>query len=208
MGVVEDWGLTPDELNEILSHRPSVRGMLMGFVAEYRLTQIHFADARIHRWTRYDDHDRNRKGDFWFTYHGTQFSVELKSLQSNSVQQTGDDEYSGSAQVDASDRRTVTLPNGEQLLTTCLVTAEFDILAINLFEFGQKWRFAFAKNADLPRSRHKKYTEEQRKFLLATSVPLTWPLSPPFRPEPFGILNELLFERRKVRKKPPGETAT
>lgn len=73
MGVVEDWGLTPAELNDILSHRPSVRGMLMGFVGEYRLSQMHFADARIHRWTRYDDHDRNRQGDFWFTYQGVQF---------------------------------------------------------------------------------------------------------------------------------------
>jgi hypothetical protein len=46
VGVVEDWGLTPEALNEILSHRPSIRGMLMGFVAEYRLSHMWFSDAR------------------------------------------------------------------------------------------------------------------------------------------------------------------
>ena len=31
MGIIEDWGLTPDELNFVLSERPSVRGILIGF---------------------------------------------------------------------------------------------------------------------------------------------------------------------------------
>lgn len=61
MGVVEDWGLTTQELNEILVSRPSARGMLFGFVAEYRLTKL-LTDSRIHALTRYDDHDRSKPG--------------------------------------------------------------------------------------------------------------------------------------------------
>lgn len=200
MGVVEAWGLTVEELDDILLHRPSLRGMLMGFVAEYRLSKRWFADARIHHWTRYDDHDRTRRGDFWFTYQGVTLSIELKSLQSNSVRHEND-VYSGIAQVDASDSKPVTLPNGDVVKTACLVVGGFDILAINLFEFGQKWRFAFCKNSDLPRSTFSKYTSEQQKYLLASSVRVTWPLQPPFRKEPFSILDELVTAKRKRRKK-------
>jgi hypothetical protein len=44
-------------------------------------------------------------------------------------------------------------------VTTNLVVGGFDLLAINLFEFGAEWRFAFAKNRDLPRSTFRKYTK-------------------------------------------------
>jgi len=195
MGVAEDWGLTLKELNDILSYRPSMRGMLMGFVAEYRLSEKWFSDARIHRWTRYDDHDRTRRGDFWFTYQGVTLSVEVKSLQSNSVRYENGI-YTGTVQVDASDSKPQLLPNGDTVKTACLITGGFDILAVNLFEFGQEWRFAFAKNADLPRSTFKKYTEEQRKYLLASSVKASFPILPPFRDEPFSILDELIAEKR------------
>ena len=78
--------------------------------------------------------------------------------------------------------------NGKTLETTCLVVGGFDIVAVNLFEFGQQWRFAFAKNSDLPRSKSPKYTLEQRKYLLGTGVKVTWPLEAPFRDEPLPAL--------------------
>jgi hypothetical protein len=172
----------------------------MGFLAEYRLSEMHFSDARIHHWNRYDDHDRTRRGDFWFTYRGVRLSIEVKSLQSNSVQKLEDGTFTGTVQVDASDSKIIKLPDGSSLKTACLLAGGFDILAVNLFEFEQKWRFAFAKNSDLPRSTYKKYTEYQRSCLLATSVRVTWPLQPPFRDEPFSILDELVAERRKPKK--------
>lgn len=171
----------------------------MGFVAEYRLSKMWFSDSRIHKWTRYDDHDRTRRGDFWFTYQGERISVEIKSLQSNSVRQSIES-FHGKVQVDASDSKSQLLPNGDIVKTACLIPGGFDILAVNLFEFGQEWRFAFAKNSDLPRTTHKKYTEEQRAHLLATSVAVSWPLASPFRAEPFSIMDEILAERRKSGK--------
>jgi len=71
---------------------------------------------------------------------------------------------------------------------------EFDLLAVNLFDFGEQWRFAFAKNADLPRSPSKKYTPEQRAYVLQTTPKISWPLKPPFRDEPFSLLDEMLLE--------------
>ena len=197
MGIVEDWGLTNDELNEILVTRPSVRGMLMGFLAEYRLSRMFFMDSRIHNLVRYDDHDRSKQGDFGFHYRGSSVSVSVKSLQSNSVRPDNGG-YEGRVQIDASDRRTVSLPNGEQLSTTCLVAGGFDLLAVNIFEFGHQWRFAFAKNSDLPRSTYRRYTETQRRYLLATSAKLRWPLEAPFRDEPFSLLDEITRDKRRT----------
>lgn len=98
--------------------------------------------------------------------------------------------------VSEPDRRTVALPDGSKLATTCLLAGGFDILAVNLFEFGHQWRFGFIRNKDLPRSRFRKYTDYQRKHLLATGVPVTWPLKPPFYGEPFTLLREIVRERR------------
>jgi hypothetical protein len=201
VGIVEDWALTNDELNEILVTRPSLRGMLMGFLAEYRLARTTFSDARIHGLQRYDDHDRTRPGDFGFTYHGTPITVSVKSIQSQSVRKVNGG-YAGKAQVDASDRRRVRLPSGKRLMTTCLLVGEFDLLAVNIFEFGHRWRFAFAKNADLPRSTYRRYTPAQQKCLLATSVRVTWPLQPPFRAEPFGLLDEIVRAKRRAPRRP------
>lgn len=71
---------------------------------------------------------------------------------------------------------------------------EFDLLAINLLDFGQQWRFAFVKNTDLPRSPYARYTAEQREHLLQTTPKISWPLQPPYRDEPFRLLDELASE--------------
>jgi hypothetical protein len=195
MGILEQWGVTLDEINDILAERPSVRGILLGFIAEYKLAQIWFSnDPRVDSLERYKNHDRTRAGDLGFRYKGVLVSVQVKSLQSSSVLKTKTG-YKGTFQCDASDRRLVRLPNGESVETTCLLVGGFDLLAVNLFEFGQEWRFAFAKNSDLPRTTSSKYTPEQRKFLLATSVRITWPLQPPFYEDPFTVLDTIVAEK-------------
>lgn len=195
MGVVEDWGVTPEDPNAIPAERPSVRGILPGFVSEYRLQRTVLSDSRIHKPVRYDDHDRSRPADFSFEYRGRTFTVEVESLQTKSVRPL-DGGFVGNCQVDASDKRSVTPPDGDVLETTCLVAGGFDILAINLFEFRQRWDHAFVRNDDPPRSRFGRYTEDQRRHLLATSVNVRWPLEPPFHDEPWPILEAMVRERR------------
>lgn len=78
-----------------------------------------------------------------------------------------------------------------------LLRNELDILAVNVFAFENKWRFAFARNAELPGSRFRGYPAYQRAQLLATMVEVAWPPRPPFRPEPFTLMNEILQERRR-----------
>ncbi|MBI4308167.1 MAG: restriction endonuclease [Chloroflexi bacterium] len=196
MGILENWDVTIEELNEIIATRPSLRGILIGFLAEYKISKLWFSDKRITDLIRYDNHDRQRHGDFGLTYRGVRISVQVKSLQTVSVQKTPKG-YTGTFQCDASDRRPARLPNGDVVETTCLVVGGFDLLAVNLFEFGQKWRFAFARNEDLPRTTHAKYTPEQQRHLLATSMRISWPLQAPFRDEPFILLDEIARTRRR-----------
>jgi hypothetical protein len=199
MAILEHWKLTADELDEIVSANPSLRGFMFGYVSEYKLKKMWFSNKRISNLMKYDNHDRTRKGDLNFTYNGVPMSIEVKSLQTRSIRKTSS-EHLGKFQCDASDRRPVTLPNRQKIETTCLVVGDFDLLAVNLFEFEQEWRFAFAKNKDLPRSRSSKYTPQQQKYLLSTLMEITWPLKAPFQPEPFQLLDEIALEKAKKQK--------
>lgn len=192
--VLDRWGLSAEELTAVVDENPSLRGMLLGYIAEQKLAKLLESHEHVTASRKDGDHDRRRKGDRVITYLGQQFIVELKSLQTNSVRKT-EAGWSGKTQVDASDRRSVQLPDGSELETTCLLAGQFDLLAVNLFAFGDEWRFIFAKNSELPRSAYRGYTEYQKRHLLATLVSVTWPPEPPFYGEPWELLREIGEER-------------
>lgn len=192
--ILERWQITAEELTEIVDTNPSMRGNMFGYVAEMKLRKMWFSSERITHSVKYDDHDRKKKGDLVVTYKGYSFIIESKSLQANSIKRIGD-KFSGTAQCDASDRRIVTLPDSSTVNTTCLLVGEFDLLAINIFAFTNEWRFLFAKNSELPRSKFRKYNDYQRQHLLASLVPIVYPSEPPLTDEPFALLDEIIAER-------------
>ncbi len=192
--ILERWNITLEELTDVVDQNPSLRGMILGYLAELKLDKIWFSDDRVSEISKHDDHDRKKKGDRVIRYKGHQFIFESKSLQTAMNTRTSDG-WVGKAQVDASDRRGVVLPDGSTVTTTCLLKGEFDILAVNVFSFENIWRFVFAKNADLPTSRYGRYTEYQRQHLLATLVEIHWPPRPPFSIEPFTLMNEMIQNR-------------
>ncbi|HTW90456.1 MAG TPA: restriction endonuclease [bacterium] len=188
--ILKRWDLTEQELTDIVRQNPSMRGLMLGYVAEYKLRKMHFSDPVFTNVHKADDHDRSRKGDLTVTYKGHEFRIECKSLQTNSVKKT-ETGYEGRYQCDASDRRTIKLRRGRSVETTCLRVGEFDIIAVNLFAFEEKWRFAFALNSDLPRSNYQKYPPAVRRQLLATLMPVTLPLEPPYVESPIPLLERL-----------------
>jgi hypothetical protein len=163
---------------------------MLGYIAEYKLRKMHFSDPIFGGVHKADDHDRSRKGDLTVTYNGQEFKIECKSLQTNSIRNT-DEGYEAKYQCDASDRRKVTLQNGKKIETTCLLVDEFDIIAVNLFSLEEKWRFAFALNEELPRSSFRKYPPSIRRQLLATLMPISWPLRAPYIESPIPLLGRL-----------------
>ena len=192
--ILDKWGINPDELTTLVAENPSLRGMLFGYVAELKYREMWLNHGGITSSFKHDDHNRNGKGDRVVTFQGQEFIVEVKSLQTNTIVKRGDT-WQAQAQVDASDRRTVVLPDGSEVLTTCLLKGEFDILAVNIFAFEDEWRFVFAKNSSLPTTNSKKYDAYQKQHLLATSVTVTWPPQPPFTADPYQLLEELYQER-------------
>jgi len=193
--ILDRWEITANDLTSAVDSNPSLRGMLFGYIAEMKLTKLLEVNAHVSSSFKFDDHDRSKKGDRVVIYNGQSFTVESKSLQTNSIRKQ-DGVWVGKAQVDASDRRKVELPTGKTVETTCLVVGEFDVLAVNLFAFEDKWRFIFAKNGDLPKTSFRGYRKGVRQFLLATLVTVTWPPTPPFHEDVFAVLEELIRERR------------
>jgi hypothetical protein len=169
---------------------------MLGYVAELQLKKYLTSFSDIRYLGKDDDHNRKNKGDCLIEYKGKQFRIEVKSLQTKTVNKiidkNGNVSYSGKTQVDASDRRIICLPDGSELNTTCLLRGEFDVLAVNCFMFEEDWRYVFSKNTDLPVSSYKSYTDYQRQHLIATLVPVTWPPVPPFYDTPIPVLDSLL----------------
>lgn len=193
--ILDRWGISVEEFTELIDQNPSLRGINLGYVAEKKFHDLFLGHPEITESLKDNDHDRGRKGDRRFRYRGHEFVVEVKSLQTNMCRDLGNDVWEGKSQVDGSDRRIVRFPDGTALNTTLLLRGEFDLLAVNCFAFGEKWRFAFAKNSDLPTSSFRKYTEEQRSQLIASLVPVTWPPRIPFFDNPFVLLDEIIKER-------------
>lgn len=192
--ILDRWDMTPEELTELVENNPSLRGMILGYLAELKLEKLWLSGDDVSEVTKHDDHDRKKKGDRVIRYKGQEVIFESKSLQSAMIEKT-EEGWIGKAQVDASDRREIVLPDNSRVTTTCLLKGEFDILAVNVFAFEEKWRFVFAKNSDLPTSNYRNYTPYQRQHLLATLVTVRWPPRPPFSDEPFTLMNEIIQER-------------
>lgn len=167
--------------------------MVLGYVAELQLKK-NLENKGIEYLGKSDDHDRKNKGDLRIRYKGHTFIVESKSLQTNSIKQI-DGVYTGKAQCDASDRRTVNLPDGSSLETTLLLYGEFDILAVNIFAFQEEWRFVYTKNQDLPHSKAKKYSATQQPHLIASLVTVGLPVEEPFTEDLTDLLDEIIKER-------------
>ena len=189
--VLDTWDISEQELTSIVDMNPSMRGFMIGYIAEYKLKKMHFSDNIWKNVRKDDDHDRKKKGDLVFLYKDHKFRVECKSLQTNSIKYEKG-VYTGNYQCDASDKRKVNLKNGETIETTCLLRGEFDLVAVNLFAFENKWRFAFALNKDLPQSKFKKYPLDIREQLLSTSMPISWPLQTPYKESPIPLLDYLI----------------
>lgn len=250
--ILETWDISPTYLTDLVNSNPSLRGMIVGYIAERKLMEVFDNHARTENHRKDDDHDRKKKGDLVVTYRGEEFRIEVKSLQTNTVEvqlpsgewlkvvskvEVGRSEspgltksgkqrkgkpihrwianpaylelpedfrlnacYRGAFQCDASDRRKIRMSNGDVVETTLLKVGEFDIVAAGLFGFRGKWEFGFALNEDLPRSTHGAYDEATRSELIASLIPITLPLQPPFVSDPFELLDQLV--ERRQRKKP------
>lgn len=194
--LLRDWSITAEELSEIVAENPSMRGLMFGYIAEYKLKKEWLLRPEFTNLTRPRSHDRTQKCDFLFAYRGLDVRLEVKCLDTPKVKYR-EGVYKGTFQCNASDTTEVILPNGKRLTTNCLVVGGFDVLAVCLFAFGNQWRFAFALNEDLPRTTWKRYSPKQQQYLLKSAMQITWPLQAPFVDDLFAVLDRLIAERMR-----------
>jgi len=186
--------IPPEDLVTAIKRAPSLRGMILGYIAEemfakHVLNAHHYSDVRKH-----DDHDRGaNKADRDFIYKGKRISVQLKSVQTNSINWRNDlNKLVAGVQNDGSDKRDVKLPNGETVTTTNYKVGDYEILAVPLFPFTGDWQFAYLLNRECKLTTSNKYTETQRKYLLATMEEITFPLTPPWSTDLNATIDRLL----------------
>lgn len=207
--VFEKWGFTAEEVSDLIEANPSFKGLVGGYLAEVQLRRMCFTDPRIEYMGKHDDHDRLNSGDLIIKYREHIFDIESKSLNGNKFKFI-DGVWYGNAQIDGSDSRPKKLPDGSMVGTVLLLYGTFDIVAVNLFEFEQEWRFVFAKNRDLLPSKHRKLTPEQQKYLIKSNQTVSWPPQAPWTTDVFRLMDEVIAER-EANPTPPvvvDETAT
>ncbi|CAL9291351.1 hypothetical protein SUDANB66_01893 [Streptomyces sp. SudanB66_2053] len=214
MGFLEDWDLSYDEINELLTDNPSLRSFVMGYAAEVKCRNMYFGrHPEVTDIYKPDDHDRTEKGDLIVTYRNHRFAVEVKSIQTVSMNpRKRSGKIEPSYQCDASDRRLVIFPDGSSVETTALLVGEFDIVAVNIHAFTGEWDFVFAKNEDLPtmdgatRGAAKNYTHYQQKRLIKTSISIDLEPGDPYVRDPFVLFDRIIDERE--RGEAPAQAAT
>lgn len=198
----ERLNITLEELQEVSLENPSLGGTINGYLGEIKLREYLANDSRITILPKPDDHDRSAKYDLPIEYKGRIFKIESKSLQTNSIKRSKkrtDIIYEATLQCDASDCRPIVLPNGKTVTTTCLQYGDFDILAVNMFKFNQQWEFAFALNCELPQSgkgsKKNPIPEDCQKYLMKTSIPITYPIEGIFVSDICILLDKIIETR-------------
>jgi len=66
--ILDVWGISEDYLSKVVYDNPSLRGMLVGYLAERKLWDLFVKDNRVDQLRKDDDHDRTKKGDLVFFY--------------------------------------------------------------------------------------------------------------------------------------------
>ncbi len=185
--------IPPEDLVLAIKRAPSLRGMILGYIAEEMFGKTVLRDPRITDVRQHDDHDReNNKVDTDFVFEGRRVSIQLKSLQTNSIVWREDlQALHGVVQNDGSDKRDVRLPNGDVVTTTNYRVGDYHILAVPLFPFTGTWEFAYKLNRNCRLTTSNKYTPEQQRYLLATTEEITYPLTDHWSTDLFATARSL-----------------
>jgi hypothetical protein len=175
-----------EALVQLITENPSLRGMTYGYVAEAAFVNF-LENLGITEHFKPDDHKKT-KSDRTFNLSGRQYTIQLKSLQTNSIREGEPGKFTAKVQNDASDARKIKLPNGRKITTTCYQVGEYDVLGVSLQPFAEEWRFAFKKNKDLKRTTSKKYSKTAQKMLLATLEDISFPLTADWTEDLLAVL--------------------
>lgn len=205
-----DWKLDEEEFNRIIDKNSNALSAIYGYVAEERLREAYLeGDDRVTELRSPADQDAADKGDWAFNWRGEPMKIEVKSLQTHTIEKVDSNQQTLTNNGDepvrykagfhlkgSSDQREVSY-EGETYNTTLMnvVDSDVDIMAVNLYKIKDEWDFGFLRVEDLPRSKGN-YPEGLREKLARSQIKLTIPLQEPFTKDLHELMDEILNERR------------
>ncbi|WP_181690844.1 hypothetical protein [Natronomonas sp. LN261] len=205
-----DWKLDPEEFNRIIDKNSNALSAIYGYVAEERLRESFLEDdERVTDLRSPADQDSADKGDWAFKWKGEPMKIEVKSLQTHTIEEVNKDQQAltddGSEPIQykagfhlkgTSDQRTI-IHEGNEYNTTLMNVddTDVDIMAVNLYKIKDEWDFAFLKVEDLPRSKGSSYPDSLRQKLARSQIKLTIPLQEPFTKSLYELMDEIVAER-------------
>lgn len=83
--ILRHWGITEQYFSSVVTDNPSLKGMIVGYIAERKLRDLLSTDPRVSGLRKDDDHDRTKKGDVVLEYRGHEFKIESKALQTTKM---------------------------------------------------------------------------------------------------------------------------
>jgi len=206
-----NWQLSPDEFNRIIDKNSNALSAIYGYVAEERLREMFLEDDdRVKLLRSPEDQDDDDKGDWAFQWRGEPMKIEVKSLQTHTIEEVDISQETltegggepvryraGFHLKGTSYQRTVEY-EGEEYETTLMNVekSDVDVMAVNLYKLKDEWDFAFIKVKDLPRSRGN-YPDGLKQQLAKSQIRLTVPLEDPFTTDIYGLMDQVVEEREE-----------
>ena len=83
--ILDEWDIDERYFTDVVRDNPSLRGIILGYVAERKLKDLFISSGKTDNHRKDDDHDRDKKGDLTLSYKGEEIILEVKSLQTNSI---------------------------------------------------------------------------------------------------------------------------
>ena len=184
-------GITIEILIEIMNENPSLRGMIQGYISEWKLRHQLLNVEGVTSVTKIQDQDPE-KGDFKVIYLGETITIEAKSVSTDSTKwDTLNDTWEGTVSLKSTDTREITI-NNKGIRCTHLERGQFDILAISCFAVWNEWDFKFMENEYLPSSH---FSDRYLK----TSFKVNPDTTPCLVPNPKEILHSVYLKKQKLK---------
>lgn len=204
-----DLEMSVDEFNQIANDSQNFISTVVGYVSEKRLQELLLEEhPDVEGIWSPEDQNTDEKGDIGIEYKGGPIRIEVKSLQTRTIQHVDQESTQStlSGETDpqlewkakthikgSSDPREVEYEGVQD--TTVALNVEnpgFDILAVSLFFFDYDWEFAFIRPEDLSRSQKRGWPDEMREKFAVSKPKVTKPPTGDWTEDLFGLMDEII----------------
>lgn len=160
-----------EELESIIEENPKLRGVIQGYIAEYKLIDKLRSTPGVTDVSKIPDRHGVKK-DIQIKYLDTDITIECKSILSATVKtDTIHGTWQGTVQCKNSDSIHA-IVNGEATKHTNLTRGGFDIMSISTYAVDGLWNAVYIENRYMPQATPDRFDLMKTSFIVN---PLTTP---------------------------------